>query len=183
MGKFHLKGLDTYRGIAALIVLISHIELFKNKFGFKSHIENSFFKYTGGHTAVILFFVLSGFLITLLLLNEKGTYQKISLRNFYLRRIFRVWPLYFIILFLSYLLIDFSPSNTTIILCLTIFPNIAHAIGGGWFVSPQIWSIGVEEQFYIAWPLIVKNKKNILNIVIVIFILFSLLPHFVLFNK
>ena len=37
---------------------------------------------------------------------------------------------------------------------MTIFPNVAHATGNGWSMSPQIWSIGVEEQFYLFWPII-----------------------------
>jgi len=182
MDRYHLKGLDTYRGIAALIVLFCHIELFKDQFGYDNLLKHAFYKYTGGHTAVILFFVLSGFLITLLLLNGKNKFKKISLKNFYLRRIFRVWPLYYLIIIVSYLLIDYSPSSSTIVLCLTIFPNIAHALGAGWSISPQIWSIGVEEQFYIAWPFLVKNNNNMFKVSLFIFVFLTILPHGLLFT-
>lgn len=185
MSAFHLKGLNTYRAIAALVVIIGHVEIFKFKHQLPNFLELDFFKYTGQHIAVILFFALSGFLITILLLREKDKYQTVSLKDFYLRRIFRVWPLYYLIIFLSYILLDYSPSLNTTLLCLTIFPNIAHAMSADWAVSPQIWSIGVEEQFYLGWPLIVKNVKRLLLVLVFIFFFFTILPHLLtpLLNK
>lgn len=181
MSKLYFKGLDTYRAIAALLVLISHVELFKSKYKLNNYLGFSFFENTGGHISVVLFFALSGFLITYLLVEEKTFFHKISLKNFYMRRILRVWPLYFLVILLSYFLTDYIPSFITLLLCLTIFPNIAQAIYQGWAVSPQIWSIGVEEQFYLIWPFLIKKFKNILMVSIFIFVLFSLLPHFILF--
>src|SRR5665213_2193987 len=162
MSHLHLKGLNTYRAIGALTVIIGHIELFKLNNGLDNGLKLPFFKYTGGHIGVILFFALSGFLITLLLLRERETYNTISLKKFYLRRIFRVWPLYYLIIFLSWFLTDYSPSQSTLLLCLTIFPNIANAFNIGWAASPHIWSIGVEEQFYLGWPHIIKHINKLL---------------------
>jgi len=181
MSRFHLKGLDTYRAISVIVVFVCHVELFKSRFGMSNFLKYDFFRYIGGITGVTLFFTLSGFLITYLLVIEKSKTNTISLKNFYLRRILRVWPLYFLIILISYLLIDYSPSFLTISLCLTIFPNIAHVLGAGWAVSPQIWSIGVEEQFYLFWPLIAKKSKNFLIIIILIFIIITALPHIILF--
>ncbi|MFC2176016.1 acyltransferase family protein [Bacteroidota bacterium] len=181
MSAFHIKGLDTLRAIAAVSVIIGHIELFKQNNGISNLMKMPFFKNTGGHIGVVLFFVLSGFLITVLLLKEKKKHNTISLKAFYVRRILRVWPLYYLIILLSYLLTDFSPSATTMALCFSIFPNIAHAIGAGWAVSPQIWSIGVEEQFYAFWPFVVKNGKRLLSKLILVFLFFTLLPHVILF--
>ncbi len=177
MSHFHLKGLNTYRAIAACVVIIGHVEIFKLKNGFANALDLPFFKYTGQHIGVILFFALSGFLITLLLLREKENFQSIRLKDFYLRRIFRVWPLYYLVLLLSWLLLDYSPSMNTTLLCLTIFPNIAHAFDIGWTASPQVWSIGVEEQFYLGWPLIVKNVRRLLIGLVLFFGFYSLLPH------
>jgi peptidoglycan/LPS O-acetylase OafA/YrhL len=174
--SFHLKGLDTLRAIAALTVIVGHIELFKTENNFPLQIS-----VPSGHIGVVLFFVLSGFLITILLLKEKQKHSTINLKSFYLRRILRVWPLYYLVILISYLVSDFSPSATSLALCLSIFPNIAHVIGAGWVSSPQIWSIGVEEQFYAAWPFAVKNGKRLLIKLIVAFIFLSLLPHVTLF--
>lgn len=171
------------RAIAALSVLVSHIEVFKRN----RDIDNlwgtvPFFKETGGHIGVVLFFVLSGFLISILLLKEKEKHANISLKTFYMRRIFRVWPLYYFIIIISYLLTDFTPSSTTLFLCLSIFPNVAHAIGAAWAVSPQIWSIGVEEQFYLGWPWVVKYLKRPLLVFSAIAVFFTVLPHGLLFT-
>jgi peptidoglycan/LPS O-acetylase OafA/YrhL len=176
--KEHLKGLDSLRAIAALIVVFSHLELLKGQ----NHIENIFEVVPSGHIGVILFFVLSGFLISFLLMKELEINQKISFRNFYMRRILRIWPLYYLIIILSFLLNESSNSTMSYLLCITIFPNVAHAIGEGWASSPQIWSIGVEEQFYLIWPIILSMiftfRKKLLPIILISFILiFTLLPH------
>jgi peptidoglycan/LPS O-acetylase OafA/YrhL len=175
--KLHLKGLDSLRAIAAIVVVVGHIELLKSMFGIDSYTDLPFFKDTGGHVAVVLFFVLSGFLITTLLLKEKEKTQTVSLKNFYIRRILRVWPLYFIILACSVLFVNYSPQGITLVLSLAIFPNIAEAFYYGWAGSPQIWSIGTEEQFYLGWPLLMKFcKKRMMSILIIIFIVVSSLP-------
>jgi len=151
-------------------------------FGIDSYTDIPFFKDTGGHVAVVLFFVLSGFLITTLLLQEKEKTQKISLKNFYIRRILRVWPLYFIILACSVLFVNYSPQGITLVLSLAIFPNIAEAFYYGWAGSPQIWSIGTEEQFYLGWPLLMKFcKKRIMLVFIILFVVISALPQIAVF--
>ena len=182
MTKNHLKGLDSLRAIAALIVIFTHIELIKGANGISNLFKLPFYTATGGHTAVVLFFVLSGFLITTLLIKEQNKFNSISIKKFYLRRIFRVWPLYYLTLIVSAFVLGFTPSTFSLILCLSIFPNLAHALGYGWSASPQIWSIGVEEQFYLMWPFLVKYfHKKLLKVLILFVIFFSLLPHFLLF--
>ncbi|MFA7273180.1 MAG: acyltransferase [Crocinitomicaceae bacterium] len=177
---FHLKGLDGLRAVAAVAVVISHIELIKkgNKLSnYSSHIEN------WGNLGVVLFFVLSGFLITTLLLKEKKSENSINLKYFYLRRILRIWPLYFLILMLSAYIFNYSPSWLTLLLCSTIFPNFAHALASGWTVSPQIWSIGVEEQFYLFWPTILKQKHKTVILFCVLFIfIYPFFPHIIQFS-
>lgn len=172
---FHLKGLDGLRAIAAITVVISHIELIKKDNG----IDNIFNQIENwGRLGVNLFFVLSGFLITTLLLREKKEQNRINLKNFYLRRILRIWPLYFIILISSAILFKYSPNWLTLLLCSTIFPNIAHALSLGWQYSPQIWSIGVEEQFYLFWPTLLKKSQTFVILCCLSFIfLYPILPH------
>lgn len=177
--KKHFKGLDALRAIAALVVVFGHIELQKNNNGIPNLLSNSTFRIVDAHIAVVLFFVLSGFLITFLLVKEKEKYGRISLKKFYLRRIFRIWPLYYLIIFLSFLLISADYGTKTVFLSLSIFPNIAQAFSIGWPTSPQIWSIGVEEQFYLLWPvlmILIPDKKKIWFLII-FFIGYSLLPH------
>lgn len=179
----YLKGLDTLRAIAALIVVWCHIELLKKNKGLVNLLDNEYFNIPSGHLAVILFFVLSGFLITFLLVKEREKNGEISLKKFYLRRILRIWPLYYLILFLSFLLFKADYSQKTVLLCLSGFPNIAHALGAGWPTSPHVWSIGVEEQFYLFWPILltlIPLKRVILALSLFI-IGYSILPNVISF--
>jgi peptidoglycan/LPS O-acetylase OafA/YrhL len=136
-----------------------------------------------GGTAVTFFFVLSGFLITYLLLAEKQQTGTISLKDFYLKRIFRIWPLYFLIVTVGIFFIPFiheltipgfeeykiSWVNTA--LFLSILPNIVFATEGFTPYLVQTWSIGVEEQFYMIWPLIFMcMRKPIKGMIATIFI-------------
>ena len=173
--NYHIKNLDTFRAIAALIVAIGHIELFRqNAFG-----ESAFNWIPNGHIGVVLFFVISGFLITYLLLKENEQYGHISLKNFWLRRIFRIWPVYYLVLLISVFFFDSIPSFKTIAYALAIMPNFSHALGCGWATSPQIWSIGVENQFYILFPIVVVivPKKQLHWLLMVIIVVFATFPH------
>lgn len=119
--------------------------------------------------------MLSGFLITFLLLKEKEFFGKINFKNFYIRRILRIWPLYYFIVILSlFILPNFSilyinesffefQNNIETIKIITLFifilPNVLYLIKPIAFAA-QTWSIGVEEQFYLIWPFIVNRFKK-----------------------
>ncbi|WP_170828500.1 acyltransferase family protein [Chryseobacterium soldanellicola] len=171
--------MDTLRALAAVIVLVDHVEIIKKENNIRNYIDNPSLIYPDGHLSVILFFVISGFLITYLLLIEKEKNGRINLKNFYWRRILRIWPLYYLVLFLSYFIFNPDYSFGRILLSVLIFPNVAFAIRETWDVSPQIWSIGVEEQFYIVWPLLfifISKKKKALFYIAGLIIILTLLP-------
>lgn len=103
----------------------------------------------------------------------------ISLKDFYIRRIIRIYPLYYLILLVSSLFFIAFPQISTVAYAVAILPNVSHAIGCGWSVSPQIWSIGVENLFYIFFPLImlfVPNKRMLL-LLLFMTIGLAILPH------
>ena len=106
--QIFFPGLNGLRFFAALFVLITHLELFKHLNGFPD-IWNNPLILSFGSIGVDLFFVLSGFLITYLLLAEKGATGDISLKQFYIRRMLRIWPLYFFIVFLTFLIMPLFP--------------------------------------------------------------------------
>jgi peptidoglycan/LPS O-acetylase OafA/YrhL len=181
MNKSHLlKNLSTFRAIAASVVIISHIERFKHRNNIENWYDSPFLKNTGGHIAVVLFFALSGFLITYLLLKEKNQTASVSLKKFYFRRILRVWPLYFLILTLTYFLLDYPITTTTLVMTLTLIPNIADGMMMRFEPCPPLWSIGVEEQFYLTWPWIIKYSKYVSWIILAVFIIITALPFIVL---
>lgn len=142
-----------------------------------------------GGLGVYFFFVLSGFLITYLLLVEKEKVGRISIKKFYMRRILRIWPLYYFILILGffilpqfnsfkipYLQLSFEQNfYQNLIFYLLILPNLAFSLFPAVPNIGQSWSIGVEEQFYILWPIIISKSKSILRtLLIIIFILIGI---------
>ena len=186
--------LDIMRFVAAYVVLLSHVELSRGLMGLPSNWFNHWAElaqsghqnlwelYSGsgyklsaalGHEAgamsVIFFFVLSGFLITLLLLREHDHKGDIDISRFYLRRIFRIWPLYFLVVLLGLYVLPhvgdwFFVSQQSPNLdarwwaldlpYLLVLPNVSNGLMLGEFPPNigQAWSIGVEEQFYLFWP-------------------------------
>ncbi|PBJ13877.1 acyltransferase [Flavobacterium sp. ACN6] len=179
--KIFFKGLNELRAFAALAVIFHHIELFKNSDQISSLLKSIYFSYfieRLGKNGVYLFFVLSGFLITYLLLIEKEKSQTILFKKFYLRRIYRIWPLYYIILIIGFIIIPFlaytfeifentpsffglisnqeNYSLKSILLYIFFLPNVALSYFQIILVGcSQAWSVGVEEQFYILWPLLI----------------------------
>ncbi len=172
MNKIYFKNLNGLRFLAAFCVVIHHIELLKKLYGFDYYNSSSIVNI--GKLGVILFFVLSGFLITYLLLMEKQQPSGISIKNFYIRRILRIWPLYYFILVLSFLFLPviplFSmPKYTALlhenffgnfILFIAFLPNVALTFLPAVPFASQAWSVGVEEQFYLFVPFIIKKTKN-----------------------
>ncbi|MDF2447523.1 MAG: putative acyltransferase [Bacteroidota bacterium] len=181
--RIYFTGLNSLRFLAAFAVTITHIELLKGSFGFKSYWKNPLIFYLGG-LGVYFFFVLSGFLITYLLLVEKEKFQTIKIKEFYIRRILRIWPLYYLIVIIgffilpkfdlfhiSYLEESFINNFTeNLLLYLFILPNLAFSLFPAVPNIGQAWSIGVEEQFYLAWPWIISKSKNILKTLLLIII-------------
>lgn len=187
--KIYFPNLNGLRFIAAFLVIIHHIEQIKSI----SNIENYWGKipFIGiiGKLGVILFFVLSGFLITYLLLAEERSFKKISILKFYVRRMLRIWPLYFLIIILAFFVLpnisiftlpgfgkDVIYSNLLFKLFLyaIFFPNLALSLLGIVPYASHTWSIGTEEQYYLVWPIILKYFKKY-RIILMLFIVFSYL--------
>ena len=196
MKKIYFPNLNALRFIAAFIVMFTHF----GQLNLQLVNKGADYYATIGRLGVVLFFTLSGFLITYLLLVEKTETGTIKIRHFYKRRILRIWPLYYLIIIgslyvfnnIQYLQIpgvtaralheNFVIKN---VLYLGMLPNVAYAMG---YLVPytfQTWSIGVEEQFYLFWPFLFKRINNSLKLLITVAatylfikILFYLLAHY-----
>lgn len=186
----YFPNLDALRGIAAIFVVLGHIEFLKPGFRLKRIPLYSIFD-IGANIAVTLFFVLSGFLITYLLVNEKEEKQKIFLKEFYIRRTLRIWPLFYLTLFISYIIVpQFFPSysryayTSSFVLNALFLTNITYALHKPPPLGTPVWSIGIEEQFYIFWPwVLIKTRleslmKRLLLIILSIFIFKAALLYF-----
>lgn len=136
-------GLDGLRALSILLVLTSHM-------------HDPVWSFFAGGFGVTIFFGISGFLITTLLLREEDRHGRVSLKNFYIRRVFRILPLYFLALALTFVLVvglglGEGGSNFLDRLPLLVTFNGEFA-GSGTF--SHSWSLGIEEKFYILWPLL-----------------------------
>ncbi len=150
----HFPVLDGLRGMAVLIVMFYHLDQLIPQLKVIS---------TGGFLGVDIFFVLSGFLITSILLKEQSRESKIDLKNFYVRRFARLTPaLWLFLLFLYFQADNLLPPLQAVILfsdnnflyAVTYLINWHSAAGGITGHLNHIWSLAIEEQFYIVWSLI-----------------------------
>ena len=180
----YLPGLNGLRAIAALAVVISHITLGLGGFGLNNKIFGTDLEGNPSGSAlagygVTIFFTLSGFLITFLLLKEKEKTTKLNVKNFYIRRILRIWPLYYLYLavcLITYYLSDISFATSSVPYYVFITANIPFIIGGTLPFLAHYWSLGVEEQFYLFFPQLAKlSNKRLFNISIGLILLFLLL--------
>jgi peptidoglycan/LPS O-acetylase OafA/YrhL len=172
----YIKQLDGIRAIAALMVMFFHFfqNLETNSKFYLGIKKISFF----GQTGVSLFFVLSGFLITRILLSTRE--DKNYFKNFYLRRALRIFPLYYLFLIIYYFLIplisnsQFVPFNQQIYYWIYI-QNFATTFNWKSSGPDHFWSLAVEEHFYLFWPLMVyfiQNKKIKIGILLIIVLAF-----------
>jgi peptidoglycan/LPS O-acetylase OafA/YrhL len=159
--SFYRPGLDILRALAFLLVFVAH--------GLVWHVD----KPTqigaiarAGEFGVCIFFFLSSYLITELLLREKRDTGTILIAAFYVRRMLRIWPLYFAMIAVGCLYGFFVPAHAVpfawgISLLLLLFANW-YTAGHGYppgFLFP-LWSISLEEQFYLVWPWVVKYLSS-----------------------
>ncbi|MEP6675116.1 MAG: acyltransferase [Ferruginibacter sp.] len=187
--SIYLPNLTGLRFVAALMVFVCHVESVKEIFNIPNLAENFFF-INIGKLGVLVFFVLSGYLITYLLLREESSTAKVDIKKFYLRRILRIWPLYFLIVIfglyaapyssffhLPNFLSALSGNNTTQISLLFFFflPNYVYAAFGGVPYAVQTWSVGTEEQFYLVWPWLIKKIKNKTLLFPAVFIVYNII--------
>jgi peptidoglycan/LPS O-acetylase OafA/YrhL len=173
--KTFFPNLDGLRFFAFFAVFINHA---MGCLGYNNHspyyifIKKHFLM--NGDIGVGFFFVLSGFLITYLLLQEKKDTDSINIKKFYMRRVLRIWPLYFFIVFLCLVIFplfsNLLPLNFPIGVntnklnpwfYLTFTGNFDYLYNGiSNVMIGVLWSVSIEEQFYLFWPLVVAFIPN-----------------------
>ncbi len=168
--SFYRPELDVLRFFAFLGVFQFHAYAYKKVVEGGPHwaaVANSI-NYAGAF-GVDLFFVLSAYLITELLLREKRQFGKLNIKAFYLRRMLRIWPLYFFYLFAAGL--GLIPLVSRIEQALTwryfaaflLLAGNWSIVAWGWpalnGVMGHLWTVSIEEQFYLLWPPIVRKMS------------------------
>jgi len=157
----NIPSLDGMRAISILLVIIAH-----SAQNFSRWIKIPLGSYLlFAHTGVSVFFVISGFLITSLLLKELHATGTIGLKRFYLRRAFRIFPPFYFYLGIIFVLALAGVFRTPLLAFFfaAIYTSNYYLGPGGDFVGLQhIWSLSVEEQFYLLWPaaLLLLGKRK-----------------------
>ena len=144
----HLPSLDGLRALSIFLVLLGHLDGTRNF----PHLNTA--RYFGdlGHLGVVVFFVISGFLITSLLLSEHSRHGRVSLKLFYARRALRIFPASYAFMGTVLLLAAagyIAISAGDIIHAVTYTVN--YSPHRSWYIG-HLWSLSVEEQFYLLWP-------------------------------
>ena len=168
--RFYLPELDLLRFLAWLTIFLQHIYQETPAHHFPDFHPDwvgravGILGWSGGYS-IDLFLALSAFLITQLMIREQQVTGTVDLRRFYIRRILRIWPLYF-----SYVLViavagiwiaSMHASAKWLIMATLLSSNIANSLWG-WtpaFVVSHLWTISIEEQFYLLWPLVVRRSQ------------------------
>jgi peptidoglycan/LPS O-acetylase OafA/YrhL len=174
--RFHLPELDLLRFFAFMLVFLSHAvpgdEQYYSQLSIPSPIAKSVIALAaGGAWGVDLFFTLSSYLITTLLLREKAVRGTIDVQAFYLRRALRIWPLYFGFLLGVVPLLHWASAggmSSSYMLAFALFVGNWACVWWGYphSVATPLWSVSIEEQFYLSWPLIVRRCHSDLIIVV-----------------
>ncbi|MBI3883306.1 MAG: acyltransferase, partial [Sphingobacteriales bacterium] len=165
----YIKQLDSIRAFAVICVVICHWVPINN-------IIQRLTFWTLGSIGVDMFFVLSGFLITKILFDsankaESGELTKLQVaKNFYIRRSLRIFPIYYLIIFF---LLFFQKQTgmdvqSGLVYYLTYTSNFYFFHKGNWDGISHLWSLAVEEQFYLIWPWLILfiNRKYYLHIIL-----------------
>jgi peptidoglycan/LPS O-acetylase OafA/YrhL len=173
-GTPRLHGLDGLRGVACLAVFVDHVEQYcewlSMPHGYGPSLQAL------GRQGVELFFVLSGYLITYRMLVEQRTRGRVSIPAFYVRRAMRIWPLYYATVLVVFAvvpalvhhvagpnvrdasgwLLDGIPGDGRLTWYLLLLPHIAYVTLPPVLCGTHLWSVGVEEQFYLVWPWLMR---------------------------
>jgi peptidoglycan/LPS O-acetylase OafA/YrhL len=162
--KTHFAGLDGLRAISALLVVLLHAARNPN------FPKNPWLVAvaTHGGVGVDVFFAISGFLITSLLLEDERRLGAISVRNFYKRRAFRILPPAYAYLLVLAILSTLNAVPVSGIDLLSAFAFFRNLLRNGSSVTGHFWSLAIEEQFYLVWPIFfVMCRENRRRLVVI----------------
>lgn len=157
-----IPSLDGLRAISIALVILSHLAKWK-------HVQVATID-SYGSLGVHVFFVLSGYLITSLLLKEYDRTSTISLRDFYVRRAYRIFPAAFV--FLAVVVAIYWRQMQWYHIAAAVFYVANMDISRPWIFG-HLWSLSIEEQFYLLWPFAVKKWYRHRTVILLVVFLFA----------
>jgi len=185
------KEIEGLRALAIIGVLFYHVEFFLNNYKI----------FSGGFLGVDIFFVISGYLISKIILNELHNKNNLNLKYFYFRRVRRIFPALYLMIIVSIIFgwfyltpENFKEFSNSIIASIFLYSNYFFFLEGlnynaeSSFLKPLLhtWSLAVEEQFYIIFPIFLVSiwkLRNNFNIIIISFLVLFVLSLLTTFNN
>lgn len=159
MLKGYIPSLDGFRAISILLVIFGHLII--NQL-LPAPLYSILKEVSFGELGVRIFFVISGFLITYLLLKERSKNGGVNLKAFYIRRLLRIFPVFYFYLGIVAILnfsLGFQVPSLYFLSAALYIQNFSPW-GSSWLIGHS-WSLAVEEQFYLLWPAIFFVSKNL----------------------
>ena len=179
----YIKGFDGLRAVSILLVLVTHLGL-SDFIPNTSFVMDRLWFIISGDTGVQMFFTLSGFLITLILLKEKKDTGSIKFGRFYLKRFLRLlppllilYPLVLIAMLNGWIIQSSTGLIYSVFYIYNFIPNYAYTSELG-----HTWSLAVEEQFYFTWPFVlafIRDRRVVKAITIIVIILSAFLLFYI----
>lgn len=172
--KIYFPQLDSIRGMSFIAIFLFHtLRIGFTAGGFSEYLFNCL------PFAIDVFFILSSFLLTYLALNEYKKRRNFSFKNYFTRRVLRIWPLYYFIITIAFILFPFLaklfhynitlPAPLYYIFFIANFYTADHV-----FFLKLLWTISVEEQFYLLWGLCLRFFYKYLTLIIILLFVFSI---------
>jgi peptidoglycan/LPS O-acetylase OafA/YrhL len=169
----HIPSLDGLRAISIVFVVYDHSVIITGK----NILPEVLQIFISGKTGVDLFFLISGFLITTLLLNEFKQTNCIDLKRFYIRRSLRIFPAYYFLLLIYFIMQKFELLYINPQTWVSSFFYMRQFFGSGWLTS-HFWSLSIEELFYMIFPLLLlfflNRKIENLNLLLILVVFLGL---------
>lgn len=170
----YIKGFDALRAISIILVLLTHLGLYH-------HLpENDFIKYRvwqliSGNTGVQIFFTLSGFLITKILLEELNEFKSILFKQFYIRRFLKLLPPLLVFYIVVAILMQFGLIDASKVGFLYSFFYLYNFVPNQFYTGElaHTWSLAIEEQYYIIWPFVINFLSKKKGFLFIFFILIA----------
>lgn len=178
----HIRGFDGLRGLSIILVLLRHLAV-EQWLPDVPLIRRLYWDLASGEAGVNIFFALSGFLITRLLLLEQRRSGSIDLRKFYVRRFLRLLPPLLVFLLISSVLLFTDRINIWAPGLLVSFFYLYNFIPSTHFDSElgHTWSLAVEEQFYLFWPFVLGAARRRTTVLVALsIVLLSMVAYVVL---
>jgi len=183
--KIYFKNIDVLRFSAFFLICVNHLFFSNNEIISSSLSLFHKYLFPYGYVGLGFFFTLSSFINTWVILKEYGSSNKFNLKNFYARRILRIWPLYFGIVAIAYIVLPFisgvlntTPPNLPSVwwfLTFTFDYYLGYINQNTVFFLAFLWSIAIEEQFYFVWGVFMRFfHKNIPAIAFTLMVVYIL---------